>query len=149
MESSVDYLLETPIQVAVDGDLQDVQMVELVAPAKKVLRKTYRLQQHMTRAMLEATEMFASKVEPAPLKEEEKEITGKEIKMMLLASSVDIEVCLGEFEKLAFAGCLKVNDQTVNSIQFGKIADEDLEGLMVEFLANFIMPLVMKSLEKL
>jgi hypothetical protein len=44
---------------------------------------------------------------------------------------------------------LKVNDQTVNTIQFGKIADEDLEGLMVEFLANFIMPLVMKSLEKL
>jgi hypothetical protein len=149
MESSVDYMLETPIQVAIDGGLEDVQMVELVAPAKKVLRKTYRLQQYMTRAMLEASEMFAGKVNPDAPKGEEKQITGTEVKMMLLASTVDIEACLGEFEKLAFAGCLKVNDKTVNAIQFGKIADEDLEGLMVEFLANFIMPLVMKSLEKL
>lgn len=155
MDTPISFKLENPIQRSVNGLLEDVYLLELVGPSKKVLRKTYRLQQIVTKALIESQAVFQKIAgDKKDLAEEEgttgagKEMDPKTLMSMLLASEQDIEVCLKEFEKLALLGCVFVDELKLNKRQLDEIDDLELEAMMSSYLANFILPLVMKALEQ-
>lgn len=143
MESRKEFLLKDPIQVAVEGDLQDVQVIDLVAPAKKVLRKTHKLRQYLARAFIVAQQILPEDKAGA---EDDSELDGGAIKAILLTGDADVEACLDELDKLALSGCVEVNEAPINKIQWGKVSEEDKEDILAEYLVNFILPLVMKTL---
>jgi len=146
MESSITITLQYPVQKTVEGELQDIHVVDIIAPRKKLLRKTYRLQQYMTAAMLDAQETFKSMSSDSDSDEGKKDaqLDAKAVMSMLLASRVDIEACFNEFEKLALKGGIEIDGDPINQIQYNKFDESDLEVLLAEYLANFIMSLVMK-----
>lgn len=151
MEDRIVHLLKTPIQMAVDGDLEDVQVLDLLAPSKKQLKKNYRLQQYLTQALLSSQKAFKriageeaeQGVEVGPA-EKEKALEPQAVFAILLASDVDIEACFNEFEKLAAGGCIEVNGRAINKIQYGAIEPQDLENVFASYLANFTLPSVMR-----
>ncbi len=147
MESRIAHILTTPIQVAVNGNLEDVQVVDLVAPTKKMLRKTYKLQQYITQALISSQSLFkglAQEGDAAGASDEsESEFDKKAVMAILLASDVDVDACFNEFEKLALLGSVEVNGAVINRIQLDKIDPSDLEGMFAEYVANFTMSSVM------
>jgi len=146
MESRVAHILASPIQVAVKGVMEDVQVLDLVAPSKKLLRKTYRLQQYITQALVGSQNLLkdlASDTSEASEEAGESEFDQKTVMAILLASDVDIDACFAEFEKLALLGSVEVNGTTINSIQMAKIEPSDMEGLFASYVANFTMSSVM------
>ena len=153
MEGRVAYLLKTPIQTAVGGQMEDVQVIDLVAPSKKQLKKTYRLQQYITQAMLSSQKAFKGVSEgagtdvllPEEKAEPEAAMDAQTVMAMLLASDVDMEACFSEFEKLAALGCVEVNGLPINKIQYENIEFEDLQGAFANYIATFTLPSVMKT----
>jgi len=137
--------------MTVDGLLEDVQVVDLLAPSKKQLKKTYRLQQYVTQALLTSQKnLKAMADEDASAREsnpgqEEKELEPQAVFAILLASDVDIEACFSEFEKLAAGGCIEVNGKPINKIQFQDVDPQDLESMFASYIANFTLPSVMKT----
>lgn len=150
MIDSVEYTLKNKITTAKDGGVVDVFVVELCAPAKKVMRHTYNLQQHITRALVMSSKLFGAKgsgeAKNPNKDDEDNSIKANEVLTAIIASDVDFDACLTEFEKLAFKGCVKVNDMPINKIQWDKLDFEDEEGLFAEFVANFIGSYVMAKL---
>lgn len=148
MKDKIPYSLKNPITVHSGGDLKEVLLVDLTAPSKKLIRKTYPLQQYIARAIIQGREVArnsGSTETPGDTKEDI-EVTGSQIMMILLLSDVPIEECLNQFKKLALSGAVEVEGNIINSIQWDKLDPEDEEGLFAEYVANFILYLVMKNL---
>lgn len=59
---------------------------------------------------------------------------------------IDVEEMYERFEKLAEGGVISVEGKPINPTQMGEIEPTDLEKAMYTYLANFLMPLVMKDL---
>jgi hypothetical protein len=78
--------------------------------------------------------------------EDDGELDAGAIKAVLLTGDADVEACLDEFDKLALSGCVEVNESPINKIQWGNVSEEDKEDILAEYLVNFILPLVMKTL---
>lgn len=151
MDDRVAHILKSPIQSAVNGQMEDVLVVDLVAPSKKQLKKSYRLQQYLTQAMLSSQKllkgMSETSAEDIPAQEgsgEEKAFDAQAVMAIMLAGDVDIEACFDEFEKLAASGCVEINGVPINKIQYEKLESEDLEGVFSSYVANFTLPSVMR-----
>ena len=150
-DDRVAHLLKKPIQSAVNGQLEDIMVVDLVAPSKKQLKKSYRLQQYLTQAMLSSQKLLKSLSETNADESPEQEGEAKEstfdaqaVMAIMLASDVDISACFDEFEKLAASGCVEVNGISINKVQYEKLESEDLEGVFSSYVANFTLPSVMR-----
>ena len=116
----------------------------MVAPSKKLLRKTVPLRQMLARAMVEIAEKYGeNRAEQAS---EDARAGGRELMAMLLISGVDLESALDVFDRVAVAGALQINDINLNTIQWDKIDDEDKEALFAEYCANFILSSVIRDL---
>ena len=150
METRVAHILKTPIETAVGGHLEDVQVVDLLAPSKKQLKKTYRLQQYITQALLSSQKMLGGIQGDRPEPQEESgadpaEMEPQAVFAILLASDVDIEACFNEFEKLAAGGCVEVNGAAINKIQYEKVDPQDLQDMFASYIANFTLPSVIRT----
>lgn len=143
MKTSFMFELSELITYAEDGTQREAMEVEVIAPSKKLYKKTYLLQQIVTQSLLKAKDLLPSGDGES---DEESEITGKEIKMVILAGGGDLEACIDQVGKLGKEGCIKVGGNNINFIQWDKIEPIDQEKLTCEFLANFTFPLVMNSL---
>ena len=153
MDDRVAHILKSPIQSAVNGQMEDILVVDLVAPSKKQLKKSYRLQQYLTQAMLSSQKLLKSLSETSaddiPAQEgdasgEEKAFDAQAVMAIMLAGDVDIEACFDEFEKLAASGCVEINGMPINKIQYEKLEAADLEGVFSCYVANFTLPSVMR-----
>lgn len=151
MDDRVAHILKSPIQSAVNGQMEDILVVDLVAPSKRQLKKSYRLQQYLTQAMLSSQKMLRGLSEVNTDEdvvqggsEEESAFDAQAVMTIMLASDVDIEACFNEFEKLAAAGCVEVNGMPINKVQYEKLESEDLEGVFSSYVANFTLPSVMR-----
>lgn len=144
MKTSFMFELSEIITYTEDGAQREALEVEVFAPSKKLYKKTYLLQQIVTQALLKAQEIMPSGSGEGP--EEEHDISGKDMKMILLAGGGDVEACISQVQKLGKEGCIKVGGNPINFIQWDKIEPMDQEKIVCEFLANFTFPLVMTSL---
>lgn len=86
-------------------------------------------------------------VEETPLKDGEiPKLDAATVRLVLTTSDIDMEELLGRFDKLIYTGVVSVNGKPLNYKQLAEIDPEDVEGLLVIYLSNFITPLVMKAL---
>jgi len=143
MKTSFIFELSEFIKYAEDGGQKEAMEVEVIAPSKKLYKKTYLLQQIVTQSLLKAQDIMPKGDGEA---KEDTEISGKDMKMILLAGGADIEACIDQVCKLGKEGCIKVGGNNINFIQWDSIDPMDQEKLACEFIANFTFPLVMNSL---
>ena len=137
------FELSEIITYSEDGGQREALEVEVIAPSKKLYKKTYLLQQIVTQSLLRAQDIMPK---GDGSEKEEADVTGKDMKMILLAGGADIEACIDQVCKIGKEGCIKVGGNNINFIQWDKIDPIDQEKLTCEFIANFTFPLVMKSL---
>ena len=146
-----DITLEAPIKVHNDGSLDDCFIITLVAPKKKFIRKTYKLQQYFMKAQVQQAELFSKFIEDrkdeSPKNDDDDEIklTSEQIMQMFLSSDIDIDAVLTEFERVSLLGAIQINDKKLTALQWDEIDEDEKEGLMTKYFSFFISPLVMKS----
>lgn len=145
MEQEVPLVLSEPITAAgPDGAAVDVLAVQLVAPSRKMIRKTLQLQSYLTRAMMESASLFTALAsEPGPEGQQDPGLDAEAVRMAIMASTVSADACVDEFEKLALLGAITVDDCPINRIQLDKMHPVDLITATFEYMAAFIAASVM------
>lgn len=160
---SVSMPLETPINFAApDGQLKQTYEIELRCHSRKQFKKTRSLNAVLVKIMTlintpnsimgQLIESEKDKKGEKDKKEDEEiKLTAGQIRMAVeLAADdkygIDITKMLDDFEKLAMGGVIYVEGFRLNPMQFEDMDPEEFEKAMYEYLANFLMPSVMKNL---
>lgn len=147
MPDSVSLPLTKAIKFAnKSGAMEDVFELEIRCHTKKHYKKTLFIKQAMTKAMF-AMRQFANNedLKDETAEEDDEKVFDRQTVMVALnLSDVDLEDLLERFEKLAQTGVVRVEGKALNPIQLAALDPDDLEAAMGEYIANFIVPSVMK-----
>ena len=136
------YTLKAPVKVAKGGEEELVFILKLKCPTAKHRAHLIRLKQGFLKAAVSAQRSNAMQVESNAPQEDEghSEITGDAIMALLYISDVDLVGLEDEFRSLLLAGvCEVLEGVNLNSHTAEQISLNDFEGLMGEYLANFII----------
>ena len=140
---SFDYALKQPLKYATAGDTTEAVSITCTAPTSKHLSLCAVLRQEFTRAV----QAFANQSQAATGEADESvEISGKEIMMMLYASTdCDIDKVIASAKELLTSGLAMVDGcEKLTKPLFDKLSIEDAEALIGDYLGNFILSSLLK-----
>jgi len=76
-------------------------------------------------------------------------IDGKSVCTILMMSKVDINDCQDDFKEILLGNCCFVDkDMPLNEMMYNQISDDDINLLLGEYIANFLIPSWMKQMMK-
>ena len=141
----VKYELKTPFQYSHEGELLQAQFIELKAPNYKQLNAVAPLKQAFMRAMADAMSMYDVDGEKSKKEFSEKENVGKmEARFamtVLYSGSGDAAKALLHASELFKTGLALIDGTaTLKASNLDSISGEDFEGLVGEYIVNFIQP---------
>ena len=133
LKSEYDYQLLVPFSYASGGEQVEASTIKLTAPAAKHRRACGMLKQ----AFFHACQRETSGQEATG----NEEITGQDIVETLISSDkVKFEDVLDVMAGLLVAGVAKVDGEVkMNKHMLDNLNQEDLEGMLGEYLANFTL----------
>jgi hypothetical protein len=149
-----EYVLASPVGYASAGSLLKTDRVTLNSPLVKHLIKSMALSQLVNIATMKASSIFQAmkkyasdediKLLEDQKKEEQQEETaqslGEQARTIILGSDINFEKAVDKFKDLAFAGCLRVEKNTINVIQWDEISEPDKVEMFFQFVGVFILP---------
>jgi hypothetical protein len=149
-KSEIEFCLTSPIKYAGDGGQIDGFKLILKAPSGKNISHRALLKQQLMIAFqwMESQKPKASTAEASPAKPDAK-LTEDDIKdvgdalalAIYAAPGVDINRVLGEFSQLLIEGtCSVEGEKDLTRSLFEKISLDDIDAMLGQYLANFIMP---------
>lgn len=134
------YELKSPIQYARKGEMVDGSFVTMTAPTFREVDKVAPIKQAFMAALSDVsdgTEATPEEKEAA----EGVEITGKEIMQLLYRAKASVADIMRHAEKLLRSGVFRLDgEEKFTSPLLDKMSLEDFEGLVGDYIANFIMP---------
>jgi len=137
------FTLSNPITYAHEGQSGEGQLLVLRAPNSKQQRERITLQQGFFRALNSVSSSEGGKSEGS------QDIKGVEVLALLLSSDVDMVEMHEAFRKLICSQACKIEDKAeMTSTLFDEIDLDDIDLLMGEYLANFILSSVLKTLSQ-
>lgn len=150
------YDLTTPVRYAKDGDEAEGYILTLKAPTMAHSRFSYKLEQMIMRAMLDAEKAIGDRngvdiagTEVTPVTDKSAEARAKEaedlagmIEMAIMVSEkVDLDEFVSSFGKLAtFKGapvCIIEDEQPMTDVLWSKMSPMEARKLAVKYAANF------------
>lgn len=145
------YELKKSFEYAFKGDQREAEFITLSAPNFKQLDKMAPIKQAFTQA---AKESFSgmSKDDLDKHKEDkledddddEEALTGSQVITMLYGSTAKMERVLLQAEQLFKSGVAMVDGESkLTTPLMEKMSGDDFEGMLGEYLANFIVPSLM------
>lgn len=135
------YELKEKFEYAHKGESVEATFIEITAPNKKQLSDFIPIKQAVTAAMKEIAE-GADNSEANET--EQPEITGSQVLTLLYSSSVDMLKVMLHAEQLFKSGAAKVDGEENLTIPLqDKMGVSDFEGLVGDYIANFILPSLM------
>ena len=149
-KSEIEFCLTTPIKYAGDGAQIDGFKLILKAPSGKNIYHRALLKQQLMIAFqwMESQKPKSSSADVASSKPDAK-LTDDDIKdvgdalalAIYAAPGVDIDRVLGEFSQLLTEGACSVEgEKDLTKSLFDKISLDDVDAMLGQYLANFIMP---------
>jgi len=145
MTTEVNYTLSTPIEYAYRGEQVEGTFVTMKAPTSRNMSECAALKQAFFRALPQD-----DTVEADAREEGEAEITGEGI-MTLITMSKDVElatVLVTGRELLTSGVALVEGEEKLTKPLLDKISQDDLEGMVGEYMANFILASALQRLKK-
>jgi hypothetical protein len=147
--SEVMYELKTPIQYSHKGDKVDATFISLTAPTFKQLDKFAPMKQMIANAMLK----IRDSVDESTIKEvkesqeddtDDLKFEGKQALNLLYTSETDMASFFIYAQELFKSGAALVEGESKLTVPLMDQMDaSDFEGLVGEYVANFIMPSLM------
>jgi hypothetical protein len=138
----VNYELKHPFQYAHKGDTQDAGFITIKAPTFKEMDKVTPIKQAFTAAISEITDDIQPDGNQASSGDSEL-ITGAQAMQLMHRWSGDM-VKINLHAQQLFKGSAMVDGETPMTMpMIDKMSMVDFEGLMGEYIANFIAPSLM------
>ena len=136
-KKEVIYSLLSPIKYAQGGDEVEANFLTLLSPTSKQLKNCARLKQAFFRAIKELNSNEESS-------EKDAQITGPDCINLLYMSSAEMDKVLLEAIELFRSGVVLVEGgPLLKDAHIKQMAHEDIEGMLGEYLANFIIASLM------
>jgi hypothetical protein len=133
------FILNSPITHHKAGDTAECTSLRLVAPSYKNRQYTAQLTQTFMRAMkgMEGSGQKNKKEQDT----KDDPFTRENIIAMLLMSDIDICTAYDNLKNvLLHEGCFLENDKQMTKTHFEQLVDEDLQLLLGDYIANFLIP---------
>lgn len=139
----IDFPLTTKISYAFEGEEVEGSFVKLTPPSAKQLSHCAFLKQSFIRACAEQQRNNPGQKEPAS----DEKVSGQDIIYMLYgSSSTDMAKVLISGIELFKTGVAMIDGETkMTKPLLDKMSNDDLEGMLGEYLANFILQSVLNS----
>jgi len=144
VEKQITYTLETPLEYAHKGDLQETTFVTLDAPTSRNMTECAALKQAFFRALPKSGEVEVESDGG------DAELTGEAV-MMLITMSPDVELSsvLVTGRELLSSGIAKLGgEEKVTKPILDKLSMDDLSGMIGDYMANFILASALRGLKK-
>ncbi len=143
---SFEFKLSKPIGYGVGGKHVYTDKVKVVAPGEKLCIEAIKLEQMTLAAAIKSSALAAkfkkTKDSPEPDEEDEDKVksAGKTGKMLMTASDINVSLGIEIFGDLAMAGCLIIQGNPVNPVQWNELSNYDKRDIFYQFIGVFILP---------
>lgn len=141
-----EFNLSVPIKHHKGGESVDCSKLILRAPSANDRRQTTRLKQLFMRAIQSTQKNFADQ-QPIKQKKEQTKLDGVSVTGLLLMSDIDLMECYDQLKIILLNNCAFIeNEKPITEFHFNQLADDDLELLLGEYIANFLIPSWMEKM---
>jgi len=139
------YELKTPFTYASKGEQVDAGFITLLEPAYKTMAHFVPIKQAFTSAIQELAESgLGAKNEQSTDSEKDGDIDGSQVIGIMYGWSGEMSSVFLHAEQLFKSGAALVDGERVlTSEMIGKMAWSDIEAMLGEYIANFIVPSLM------
>ena len=135
------YELKSPFEYAHKGESIEAGFITLFAPTFKQIDKVAPIKQAFTAAISEVTESVDTNQE---VSDEESTVTGPQVMQLMYRWSGDMTTVFLHAEQLFKSGAALVDGETkLTSPLMEKMTLDDFEGVVGDYIANFIAPSLM------
>jgi hypothetical protein len=137
IKTEFEFNLTSPVEYHKGGDSIPCHILVLHAPSYKNRKYTTKLKQSFMRAIKDMQKTN----EPVAAQEQSNDIDGVGVAGLLLMSDVDLNECYEDFKMILLHGGAFVEpDIPMTDLHFNQLMDDDLELLLGEYIANFLIP---------
>lgn len=144
VQDEIEFVLEKEIEYATKGELSKGRLLILKAPSSRNQRERIRLQQGFFQAVNALKSSDSTKKDTSS-----DSIKGEEVLALMLSSSVDMVAFHEDFKRLITSGvCMVEGTEPLTAPLFDKIHPDDLDRMLGEYLAVFILSSVLRTLSR-
>lgn len=141
----MDFELSSPIEYHDAGEKAEGRILTFSAPTAK--QNKYRVQ--LQQSFFKAVSSLNSGGEQAQQEGGSAEPTGSEVLMLMLSSDVDMCAVHETFKKMVCSRVCMVEDSTpLTEHLYDQISADDIDSILGEYLANFILRSALQRLAK-
>lgn len=141
--SEYTYELKDPFEYALKGDNQTAGFITMTAPTYKQVSKITPIKQAFMAAISEVTENLGSEQQTQESSAEES-VTGSQVMQLMYRWSGDMSKIFIHAAELFKSGVVMIDgEMSLNSPLLDKMSMIDVEGLLGDYIANFIAPSLM------
>jgi hypothetical protein len=142
-KSEVRYELKTPFGYAYKGDTEQASFITLQAPTYKSLAHVSPIKQAFTAAIAEVSEGVEQSDAEANA-DDSSDITGAAVLQLMYRWSGDMyKIHLYAAELFKSGAALIDGETALKAASLDKMSSDDFEGLVGDYIANFIAPSLM------
>lgn len=143
------FKLSNQIHFHKGGDVVYIDKIILKAPSAKNRHYTTRLRQTFTQAIKDMTQTETSNKSSTEKPQAKTNIDGISVIAFLMMSKIDLNICYDDFKEILLNGCAFVDkDAPFNELLYEQLVDDDLELMLGEYIANFLIPSWTKQMMK-
>lgn len=144
IQDEIEFVLGRPIDYAASGELAKGKLLILKAPSSRNQKERIRLQQGFFQAISSLKNDGESKKDAGSA-----DIKGSEILALMLSSSIDMVAFHEDFKRLITSGvCLVEGTEPLTVPLYDKICPDDLDRMLGDYLAGFILSSVLRTLSR-
>jgi len=142
-----EFILQEDLQYADGtGGFAKAKKMLLRAPSTKQKKYSIKLRQGFMQAVKSNVDTFSKSKNTAKTSSSHEEMKGEEILGLMLMSDVDMVGFCDTFKDLLIDGCCLVDGKIVLTLSlYEGLSDEETSRLMGEYIANFLIPSLMKQ----
>lgn len=148
-KTEFEFKLTTPINHHKGGDSIACDTIILRAPSFNHRRNTIKLKQLFMRAVNTIQKNVASQ-DASKQKQQKTELDGTAVAGLLLMSDIDLMECIEQFKEIILKDnrpCAFIeNEKLMTKMHFDQLSDDDLELMLGEYIANFLIPSWMEKM---
>ena len=144
IQDELEFVLERPIEYASNGEKTEGKLLILKAPSSKNQKERIKLQQGFFRAITGIKNEGKDKD-----KNDTADIKGSEILALMLSSDIDMVAYHEDFKRLITSGvCMVEGTEILTAPLYDKVDPDDLDRMLGDYLAAFILSSVLRTLSR-
>ena len=130
------YELKAGLPIAVSGEEAEASFLEITSPTNEVSTHVSTLDSQFNKALIKMSELGEGKEQEKP--EEDFELSGKEVSMMLASGGANLELCFKSLSKILQKTCKIDGEKSFTEVHFRRMDYNDTKMLLGEYIGFFL-----------